>query len=70
MNVVETRKRKYNNTGTECKNHCVSSIGRGGGHTTGAPINNNAPGCGSRPKEERKFSTFHPGVQLYQRFPP
>ena len=29
--VVETRKRKYNNTGTECKNHCVSSVGRGVG---------------------------------------
>ena len=23
---------------------------------------NDAPGCGSRPKEERRFSTFHPGV--------
>ena len=27
--IIETRKRNYNNTGTECKNHCVSSVGRG-----------------------------------------
>ena len=49
---------------TECRNHCVSSVGRDVGQTTGAPTNNDAPGCGSKPKEER-FSTFHPGVELY-----